>query len=138
RQTEIKSCLAALEEGVKKGSSPAELLALLPGLPSNREILAPSLLTPDVDPANPRTARVSLEELLVNLQVLDSKLSEDYGPRHPEVQKNRQRLESVRGMLTPSSKPLAKDGDKSINDLIQTKIQLLKSELAENERGEKS
>lgn len=141
RQMEIKSSLTALEEGMKKGSSPAELLALLPGLPSNREIFAPTLLTPDLDPSTGgRTGRVSLEEQLILLQLQESRLLESYGPRHPDVQKIRRGIEDVQGLLTPSSKPLTKDRDKSIkdNDFIQIKIGLLKAELAVSERAEKS
>lgn len=140
RQMEIKSSLAAVEEGMKKGSAPAELLAMLPGLPSNREILSPSLLTPDLDTwGTGRTARVSLEEQLILLQLQESKQLEEYGPRHPEIQKTRQRLETVRGMLTPSSQTPMR-GDKAVKDgdLVQTKIQLLKLELAENQRAEKA
>ena len=141
RQAEIQSSLTAVEIGLKKGSSPAELLSLLPGLPSNKEILSPSLLTPDLDPwSTGRTGRVSLEEELIHLELQESKLLEDYGPRHPEVQKIRQRLETVRGMLIPSSKTPRIAGEKSVkdNDFIHTKIELLKVELAADQQAEKS
>src|SRR5437773_2306317 len=141
RQEEIKSSLAEVEAGLKKGSSPAELLALLPGLPSNKEILAPSLLTPDQDSWNAgRTARVSLEDELIHLQLQESKLSMDHGPSHPEIQKIRERLEAVRGMLSPSLRTAGGTKDKSVkeSDFIQTEIQILKLELAANQRAEKS
>jgi capsular exopolysaccharide synthesis family protein len=143
RQGEIQATLKAVDDAAKSGHSPRELLAIVSGVPSNQAILAPTLLpqtTPSLaEPWNAgRPARVTLEEELINLRLQDEKLLEVYGPNHPEVQSIRNRMEMVRALITPSSGRAAPAQSAKDEDYVAMKVELLKQELAENQRAEKS
>jgi capsular exopolysaccharide synthesis family protein len=143
RQGEIQATLKAADDAVKSGRSPRELLAVVSGVPSNQAILAPTVL-PQTAPslAEPwnagRSARATLEEELINLRLQEEKLLEVYGPNHPEVRSIRNRMETVRAIITPSSGPATPGQSVKDGNYVAMKVELLKQELAENQRAEKS
>jgi capsular exopolysaccharide synthesis family protein len=144
RQGEIQATLKAVDEAVRSGRSPRELLAIVSGVPSNQAILAPTLLPQTAAPsqAEPwnagRNARVTLEEELINLRLHEEKLLEVYGSNHPEVQSIRTRMETVRALITPSSGQAAPAQSAKDEMYVAMKVELLKQELADNQRAEKS
>jgi len=140
RRAEIDGSLAAVERALKSGRSRAELLAIVSGLPTNREILSPSLLTTPEAWNGMRAPRATLEEELINLQLHEGKLLESYGSAHPEVQAARKRIESIRGMMAPASGDSGKrSGQRGREEeLISMKIDLLKQELKDTQAVEKS
>jgi uncharacterized protein involved in exopolysaccharide biosynthesis len=143
RQGEIEATLKAVDDGVKNGRSPRELLAVVSGVPSNQAILAPTLLpqtAPSLtEPWNAgRSARATLEEELINLRLQEQKLLEVYGPNHPEIQGLRNRMETMRGMIAPSSGQKTPDDSPADGSHFAMKLGLLRQELAENQRAEKS
>src|SRR5205823_9753142 len=95
RRAGIESALAAVENVRRAGGSQAEMLAVLTGVRSNRDSAAPDFLQP-VDPAAAgRNTRATLEEELLNLQLYEGKLLEDYGPDHADVRSTRARIERM-------------------------------------------
>jgi capsular exopolysaccharide synthesis family protein len=145
RQAEIKGSLSAIENALKEGRSYAELLDLVAGPPSTRDLFSPTqiaIAAPSADPPNQgRGIRETLEEQLVNLQLEERKLvNHGFGEAHPQVQAVRDRMENVRGLFSSS---LAKEGNRPdqkawIEGFVKLKVQLLNQEFSENERSEKS
>jgi capsular exopolysaccharide synthesis family protein len=140
RQEQISRSLKAVEEALQKGCSPAQAMALLLGLPDNRETLAPGLLNVSPDPwsVSSSTGRSMLEDELMNLQLQESKLSEQFGSAHPDVRNIRQRIETVQSMLDPSHAKSAKGDQAGMASLLQTKMNVLRQELDGNKRTEKA
>jgi uncharacterized protein involved in exopolysaccharide biosynthesis len=143
RQGEIEATLKVVDDGVKNGRRPRELLAVISGVPSNQAILAPTLL-PQAAPslAEPwnagRSARTTLEEELINLRLQEDKLLDVYGPNHPEIQALRNRMETVRGLIAPSAGQKTPAESPEDGNYLAMKLGLLRQELSENQRAEKS
>jgi uncharacterized protein involved in exopolysaccharide biosynthesis len=145
RRSEIEGSLTAIDEALKQGRSYADLLDLVAGPPTNREIIntgqvGPATQAPDASSAG-RGVRETLEEQLVNLELEEGKLKQQgFGEAHPNVQSVHARMDTVRGLLGTSS---TKDGRSSDNggwiaEFVKLKVKLLKQELADNRRTDKS
>jgi polysaccharide biosynthesis transport protein len=142
RQAEISATLSAIDTALKSGRSYAELLELVSVLPANRDIFtspqqaAASAGTGDGLSTN-RGIRETLEEQLVNLQLMESTLLKSgLGPKHPEVQKVRDRIEGVRGLITPSSGARSKQKAQKawVEGFVKDKVDLLRREFRDNKR----
>ena len=127
RQAALKATLTAIDGSLKNGRGYAEFLDIAARLPANREVVAPSLLTQPEPWMAGKSARVSLEEELVNLQLQESKLLENYGSDHPDVQAIRKRIETVRGMIAPAAAARGQVPAQSsrVRELVDLRIQLL-------------
>ncbi len=143
RQAEIQATLTAVENGVKNGLGPVALVDMVSGLPTTHEIIATGLLSAKEPWQAGRSARATLEEELINLQLQQAKLLENYGAHHPQVLAAKQRIAQVRNLITPGNgNPpngiVPAVGDLPLQHLADMKIQLLRQELKDNKRAEES
>jgi capsular exopolysaccharide synthesis family protein len=140
RRSEIQASLEAVERARQTGASVAGVLDLTAPLPANREVVAPNVLTNPEPGASARSARVTLEEELINLKLQETKLLEKYGENHPEVRAVHARLEAVRRMILPSHVGGNGPSDKADvgEELVALKVQLLRQELRDLDVAEKA
>jgi polysaccharide biosynthesis transport protein len=145
RKAEIQACLAAIESALKGGRGYVEILPLISGLPANREMINTTQLNSARTTGEPwntgRPARETLEEQWFSLQLEEGRLLQrGFGPAHPDVQALRERIDGVRGMISPAAARRGPGDDerKWAEDLARLKVQLLKQELNDNERTDKS
>jgi polysaccharide biosynthesis transport protein len=143
RSAEIQATLTAIESALKSGSSYSDVLPLVTGVPANKEIITPTQLSTPRTNGEPwnvgRSARETLEEQLINLQLEEKRLLQGgLGPAHPDVRAIRDRIEGVRGMISPSAAAEGLGDDKAWEGFVKLRMRLLKEELAANARTDKS
>jgi polysaccharide biosynthesis transport protein len=144
RSAEIQATLAAIENALKGGSNYSDVLPLVTGVPANKEIITPTQLSTPRTNGEPwnvgRSARETLEEQWINLQLEEKRLLQGgLGPAHPDVRAIRDRIEGVRGMISPSAAAEGLGEDKAwVEGFVKLRIRLLKQELAANARTDKS
>ncbi|HMC88662.1 MAG TPA: polysaccharide biosynthesis tyrosine autokinase, partial [Gemmataceae bacterium] len=88
-----------------------------------------------------RSPRETLEEQLFNLRLEENRLRQSgLGAAHPEVRAIRDRIDGVRGMISPAAaiEGPAEDQKAWTEELVKLKVRLLKQELMDNERTDRS
>jgi capsular exopolysaccharide synthesis family protein len=152
RRAQLKATLAAADEALKQGRSHAELLDIVSAMPSHTPVTRmarrdPRSLTPQSMGREPNAATTgvalsgSLEQEMVHLQLEEGRLLASYGANHPQVQALRDRLQTVRVLLAPtttpeSSTPEGRRRDMQAKDkLVDLRLAQLKQELSDSERG---
>src|SRR5437588_2478347 len=145
RNAEIQASLDAIENALKGGRSYSEILPIISGVPANRELITPTQLgnaRPNDEPWNAgRASRETLEEQLINLRLEERRLLKSgVGPAHPDMRAVRDRIDGVLGMISPSTSTLGHGQDQKewAEELVKLKIRLLRQELSDNERTDKS
>lgn len=146
RIARLRATLDAVDTAIQEGRSRADLLDLVSALP-NKAPLTGGTRGPTGSPgrdAGGGTADVlsgNLEQQLIQLQLEEGKLLEDYGPEHPRVKTLRDHMQTIRSLLAPSTTPEAETAEQRARDtrakekLVDLRIGQLKQELAEAERG---
>jgi succinoglycan biosynthesis transport protein ExoP len=150
RLARLRTTLEEVEAALKQGRSRADLLEIVANLPGQgplmRAMQGPrSSLTMETggETINNMSA-IGLEQELMALQLEEGRLLEDFGPEHPRVKSLRDRLQTVRALLSPSQTLEAKTaelGDRiqhAKENLFTLRIGQLKQELADSERSLKS
>jgi capsular exopolysaccharide synthesis family protein len=147
RTAQIRATLAAVDEAIKKGRSRAEVLDLVNALPARtvapRAGMAGLMMTPAqvmTDDGGMGQTQSTLEGELIQLQLQDGKLLQDFGQQHPQVLALRDRMQTLRGLLAPSTTPASTDpaqrgqDERAKEHLVDLKIGQMKQELTEIER----
>lgn len=146
RIAQIRTTLDAVDTAIKQGRSRAELLEIVSALPGETPV-AQGARGPRGSQGTSQGARSTgalssnLEQELIQLQLEEGKLLSNYGPEHPQVKSLRDRLQTIRSLLAPSTTPEAKSADQRSNDerakenLVDLRIAQLQQELAESKRG---
>lgn len=139
RLAEIDATLAAIEQAQKRGAAPAEMLVLTSLAPAGKEPGAEFMVPRDTG-SSARPLFVTLHEELIGLQLQEAKLLETLGPNHPQVQSLRQRMEIVRGLVTPKAATGQEPSGQTqrVADLLQVRVEMLKQELTESRRAEQA
>jgi capsular exopolysaccharide synthesis family protein len=146
RVAQIRATLEAADAAARQGRSRAELLEIVSSLPPRSSVLrgmvGQRVGTEVVSEDNPGgTTQNSLEQELVQLQLQEGKLLQDFGPAHPQVLALRDRMQTVRSLLAPSTTPEAASPEQRTADnrakesLVNVKIGQLKQELDEVKRS---
>lgn len=132
RKAELEGQLKTVENARKAGKSHEELVALVADLSGRENSPAPSSSNPNADRNSPVTLKAEVLPLLLE----DQTLSADFGPKHPQVQAVRQRIEAMRNffMLPPStyvaqSKFTAAGNASKPPDFVAVYVQYLNQEL---------
>jgi succinoglycan biosynthesis transport protein ExoP len=113
RMARVRATLDAVEDALKQGRSRADLLEIVSALPGHtpvaQETRRQRTLTNLASGEGMAGGLAnSLEQELIQLQLEEGKLLEDYGPEHPRVKSLRDRMQTLRGLLAPSTTPEAK------------------------------
>lgn len=112
RKAELRKKLDAVETAIKEERPRAEVLVLLSAvsghtpmmrLPTPRQKVPGMVQAEENAPLGPTTG--TLEQELIQLQLQEGRLLEDYGPQHPTVQSLRERMYTIRYLLAPSTTP---------------------------------
>jgi capsular exopolysaccharide synthesis family protein len=149
RAAQVRATLDAVDAASKQGRSRAELLEIVSALPAQAPLGRDIQTTRGVRVATAREgsispAQVSLEQELIQLQLQEGKLLEDYGSEHPEVKAVRERKQTIRSLLAPSTTPQAETAEQRQRDArakenaVDLKIGQMKQELQENRRTTES
>jgi succinoglycan biosynthesis transport protein ExoP len=149
RAAQLRATLDAVDAALKQGRPRAELLEIVSALPGQVPVIrgpqgqrsAGGGMTSE-GPAG--AAQASLEQELIQLQLQEGKLLEDYGPEHPAVKSNRDRTQTIRSLLAPSTTPRAQTAEQRLRDarakesVVDLKLGQLKQELQEIQRTSES
>jgi capsular exopolysaccharide synthesis family protein len=139
RHAEIQATLSAIDNALKQGRSYAELMEMVSGLPTNRDLLVGGPLSPETKALEgTRDIKETLEQQLVNLQLEEQRLmNQGLGTGHPQILAIRDRIESVRSLVSPPTggQPLKPEQTAWIETFVKLKRHTLKQELSENERA---
>ncbi len=148
----LRATLNEVEAALKQGRSQAELLAIVSAVPSQAPLMGGGVMrglrgSPAMEAGGGTTVTsttIGLEQELIALQLEEGRLLEDFGPEHPRVKGLRDRLQTIRAMLAPSSAPEAQTAEqrdrvtRAKENLVILRIGQLKQELADSERGLKT
>jgi capsular exopolysaccharide synthesis family protein len=151
RRAQLKATLAVAEAALKQGRGRAELLEIVSPMPAQTPVARakrePRSLTqqrmsrePSVEAAEGALSG-SLEQEMVHLQLEEGRLLATYGANHPQVQSLRDRLQTVRVLLAPTTTPLASTAEGRRRDtqakerLVDLRLAQLKQEVSEVDRG---
>jgi capsular exopolysaccharide synthesis family protein len=149
RMAQINATLAAVDEAVKKGRSRAELLEIISALPGRSGAMVrgplglarPNPLDAIANEGTSTSYQGGLEQELVQLQLQEGKLLQDYGPQHPQVLSLRDRMQTIRGLLAPTTTPQGqtpeqrRQDDRAKENVVDLKIGQLRQEMAELRRN---
>ncbi len=149
RTAQVRATLDAVDAALKQGRPRAELLEIVSAVPGRATVQR--------GPQNQRsfgdgmagegiagTAQVTLEQEMITLQLQEGKLLEEYGPNHPAVKSLRDRRQTIRTLLAPSTTPKAQTPEQRSRDteakesVVALKIGQLKQELLEVRRTSES
>jgi succinoglycan biosynthesis transport protein ExoP len=142
----LRTTLNDVETALKQGRSYAELLEIVSSLPGQAPLMvvargqkgSPSMGSSE---ETMTSTLIGLEQELIALQLEEGRLLEDFGPEHPRVKSLRDRMQTVRALLSPSETPDVKTAEqndrirKAKENLVALRIGQLKQELARTERS---
>jgi succinoglycan biosynthesis transport protein ExoP len=142
RLAQLGATLDAVEAARAQGHGGAELLETVASLTTPPSPVPPTgrptaVMRNEARPSDPLTG---LEQELVQLQLREGELLEDYGPEHPRVQAVRGRMQTIRALLAPATTAPDADAEKRRRDaqaqerLAGLKVAALKQEMAELKR----
>ncbi len=147
RKAQIRATLDAVDAAVKQGRSRAELMDLVSASLARSTVTLrqpggqPTALRPSADGEPGGHSQSALEPELIRLQLLERRLMEEWGPKHPEVLSVREQLQTLRGLLVPSTAPADKIPEQRKSELVvreqmvDLKIGQLKQELDDLQRN---
>jgi succinoglycan biosynthesis transport protein ExoP len=151
QRARLRAALDAVDTALKEGRSQAELLDLVSSLPGRSSLEGAAggmnqMGTSGMESSKGGTGFLAtgLEGQLIALQLEEGSLLDDYGPEHPRVKSLRDRMQTIRGLLTPSATTEAKtpqqrdQGARATEHLVALRITQLKQDLAETERSLRS
>ncbi len=146
RATQIRATLDAVDAALTQGRSRAELLEVVSALPGVTPVPRTPMtgkrpgarMTEEMTSA--ATLPATLEQELVQLRLREGELLEEYGPKYPQVKEVRERMQTIRSLLAPSTTAEADTPQQRQRDaraqetMVDLKIAQFKQELQEVKR----